>query len=477
MSIFIIMELKQGDSIYIKRFKSEDIDFYCYKHMNDLIGFPTRVFLVRNDIIYVTHPTLDVVPLEDNCVDYEVLEDIDLGYHRELKDKLQALKTMGVKRVPKKTIKNMFSKNINEQEEEFENKNQWLLDLINDLNNGEIDNDFLNNFVGGWNKFISVVNRKGLLHLIDPFSSAVSDYQNILLWSFVQNDPSFVWKIVDKYLSDVIKIGDKYYVDVDSGSDLAEFYKKDRDISEDTIANILDGEHDFDPFYDVTDDVYRDCYDELKPEKQLVVKQKIKEELISMGTIDVTYQTPDLFDEISKEQGNEGSLTLDEETINGILEDEECIRYLINQEMDDIRNELYSLYSSCYSSAWFDEAYDDVWEPLIGFVVDDNKPEEYQYKKQVWNKEGKREERTAWGRRYDATKCIYETVNDWLNYFKDSSDYNYETIEYYGSYLGILKQLCEYGDRDYLRTPSLPDYADSSLVDKCINDSFFDYFG
>jgi len=57
MSIFIIMELKTGDNIYIKRFKSEDIDFYCYKHMNDLVGFPTRVFLVRNDIIYVTHPT------------------------------------------------------------------------------------------------------------------------------------------------------------------------------------------------------------------------------------------------------------------------------------------------------------------------------------------------------------------------------------------------------------------------------------
>ena len=74
------------------------------------------------------------------------------------------------------------------------------------------------------------------------------------------------------------------------------------------------------------------------------------------------------------------------------------------------------------------------------FVVDDNKPEEYQYKKQVWNKEGKREEKTAWGRRYDATKCIYETVNDWLYSFKDSSDYSYETIEYYGSYLGILKQ-------------------------------------
>jgi len=476
MSIFIIMELKQGDSIYIKRFKSEDIDFYCYKHMNDLIGFPTRVFLIRNDIIYVTHPTLDVVPLSENCVDYEVLEDVDLGFHHGLKDKLQTLKNMGVKKVPKKTIKNMFSKSINEQEEEVEDKNQWLLDLINDLNNGEIDEDFINNFVGGWDRFISIVNKKGLLHLIDPFSDSVSEYQNTLFWSLKQSDPSFIWKIVDKYLSDVIKIGDKYYVDVDSGSELAQFYKEDRDISEKTIANILDGEQDWDPFYDVTDDVYRDCYDELKPEKQLVVKQKIKEELMSMGTIDVTYQTPELFSEISKEQGSEDTLQLNEETISRILEDDECVEYLINEEMDDIRGELYSLYSNCYSSAWYDEVYDDLWQPLIGFVIDNNKPDDYQYKKQVWNKEGKREEKTVWGRRYEATKCIYETVNDWLNYFKDSTGYNQETIEYYGSYLGVLKHLCDYGDRDYVRTPNLPDYADSRRVDECINYSFGDYF-
>ena len=40
------MSLKMGDIIYIKRFKSEDIDFYCYKHFTDLIGFPTQVLKI-----------------------------------------------------------------------------------------------------------------------------------------------------------------------------------------------------------------------------------------------------------------------------------------------------------------------------------------------------------------------------------------------------------------------------------------------
>ena len=82
------MSLKMGDTIYIKRFQSEDIDFYCYKHFKDLVGFPTKVFLIRNDTIYVTHPILDVVPLSENCVDYEILEDVDLGYHKDVKNQL-----------------------------------------------------------------------------------------------------------------------------------------------------------------------------------------------------------------------------------------------------------------------------------------------------------------------------------------------------------------------------------------------------
>jgi len=81
------MEVKMGDTIYIKGFKNENPEFYCLKHMKDLIGFPTRVFLIRNGEVYVTHPILDLVPFLEDCVDYEVIEDIDLGYHGDLKKK------------------------------------------------------------------------------------------------------------------------------------------------------------------------------------------------------------------------------------------------------------------------------------------------------------------------------------------------------------------------------------------------------
>ena len=110
------MELKMGDTIYIKGFKDEKPEFYCQKHMKDLIGFPTRVFLIRNGEVYVTHPILDAVPLSENCVDYEVLEDIDLGYHRELKSRLTDLKRMGLQDIPKNRVSKFFRR-LNESEE------------------------------------------------------------------------------------------------------------------------------------------------------------------------------------------------------------------------------------------------------------------------------------------------------------------------------------------------------------------------
>ena len=101
------MSLENGDVIYIHGFKEENPSFYCSQHFKDLIGLPTRVFLNMSDTIYVTHPILDVVPLYD-CVDYEVLTDVDVGYHHKLKDKLQMLKQFGVKSVPIDMVKKIF---------------------------------------------------------------------------------------------------------------------------------------------------------------------------------------------------------------------------------------------------------------------------------------------------------------------------------------------------------------------------------
>jgi len=165
------MSLENGDVIYIHGFKEENPSFYCSQHFKDLIGLPTRVFLNMSGTIYVTHPILDVVPLYD-CVDYEVLTDVDVGYHHKLKDKLQMLKQFGVKSVPIDMVKKIFKPKLKEQEEDkVSPREQSILNIIEQINNGELDEEFLNEFFGGLDRFLNLVDRKGLLHLIDPFAS------------------------------------------------------------------------------------------------------------------------------------------------------------------------------------------------------------------------------------------------------------------------------------------------------------------
>ena len=77
-------KLKEGDIIYIKSFLDDNPEFYCWKHLKDLVGMPTQVTFVNhnNGIIYITHPFYDKVPFNEGCVDYEVLNDYEKGEHK-----------------------------------------------------------------------------------------------------------------------------------------------------------------------------------------------------------------------------------------------------------------------------------------------------------------------------------------------------------------------------------------------------------
>ena len=470
------MGLEMGDVIYIKGFKNEEPEFYCQKHMKDLIGFPTRVFLVRNDTIYVTHPTLDVVPLSENCVDYEVLEDVNLGYHKDLKNMMDTLRKMGVKKIPRGSVTQIFKESV-EPEQEMKGRDKVIFDMIQQLNDNEIDLEFLEKYVGGLDSFISILKRKGWLHLLDPFANATQDIQNALLYSFYKNDKDFIWKIVDQYLTDITKVGDEYYYDADY-SDLGSLFNTGRnDISSDTISEILSGEYDPWNWGDYgSDDVYRDVYEELKPENKKIVKDKIISQLKSMTTLDVGSRVPDLIDEIDEEQGSNGKITLTDDVISRLMFDDECLSYLINQVLDEVSGELNSVYSGCFGDTLVGEWYDNLWSAIEGDVVDSRNGEDYSYQKPVWLKDGTRGTKTMYGRRFKVTKCLYRVVSTWLEDNKDKDGYSNNTIEYFGTYYGLVNDSMEYGGMDSLRVPRLDSYPDFRKMEECINYGVKDYF-
>jgi hypothetical protein len=376
----------------------------------------------------------------------------------------------------KNTLKETIIRVLREEEEQKPSKiDEKLMGIIEKLNDGELDIEFINKFMSGLDNFISLLQKRNLINLIDPFNSSFEDIQNSLFYAFYQNDKNFIWKLVDKYLSDVTKIGDEYYLDIEA-SDLAGFFKTYRsDISEDAIVSIISGEYEFNS-WDVTDDEYGDVYENLKPEHKNTVDDRVRSELGNYDKLSIKYRSPDLFEEIAEEQGTEGEINIDDSVINRLISDKESMKYLINEELDDVRRELYSLYSMCYQDALNDEWYNSIMSELEGYVIDDRKFDDYSYKKEAWDKDGKRITKTMYGRRYKATKCIYDIITEWLTDNKDNEGFSQSSLGYFGSLDGVLRDLINYGDKEELRVPRLDDYPDYRKVQECINDNFSSYF-
>jgi hypothetical protein len=471
------MDLQTGDYIIIRDYNKDN--FFSEKHFRKLLNKPTRVWDWGNKGIYVSHPDWDLVPLNDDVVYDKIIDSKDLPGHKEYKSKFgEFSKLTGRADVPdeKPLLKFLRKKNIKEEEEQKPSKiDEKLIGIVEKLNDGELDIEFINKFMGGLDTFISLLQKRNLLYLINPFNKSFEDIQNSLFYAFYQNDKSFIWKLVDQYISDVTKIGDEYYLDIDP-SDLAGLFKTSRsDISEKSIESIISGEHEFDS-WDVTDDEYNDVYQNLKPEHKNTVNDRVRSELGNYDKLSIEYRSPDLFEKIAEEQGTDGEINIDDSVINRLISDQESMRYLINQELDDVKRELYSLYSMCYQDALHDEWYNSIMSELEGYVIDDRKGEQYSYKKETWNMKGDRVTKTFYGNRYKATKCIYNIVTEWLDENKDKDGFSSNTIEYFGSLLGLLKDSVDYGYKEGLRVPTLDDYPDYRKIERCINDNFSSYF-
>jgi len=372
---------------------------------------------------------------------------------------------------PDLILRTLRRKGLRESEEKKSLTDKWI-ETIERINDGDekVISKIILHFKNLGN-FITTMNNLGLLNYFDPFSNDLSEYQNEIFYAFYKNDSSFIWKLIDKYLSDVTKIGDKFYIDTDYDnlSGLFDTYRSD--ISESTISEILSGEYEMNS-WDVTDDEYRDVYEELIPEKKQLVDNRIREELKEWGTIETGSE---LLEEIAEEQGRD-DVELTDEVINRLFDDEETMQFLINSKLPDIRSDLYSIYNGCYTSTLIDEWYESLWNELEGYAIDSVEGrEDYSYQKETWDKDGNRIKKTYYGVRYPVTKCLHDVAVEYLVANKNKT-YSDNTFEYHGSYMSILNTLASDGDRDWLRVPRLDDWPDSTKVSKCVNEYIGDYF-
>jgi hypothetical protein len=328
-------------------------------------------------------------------------------------------------------------------------------DLINMFNEG--DTDFLN-YMNGFDTFLKMVERRGLINELDFNMIYETEYENeFLIFLYNHNNDEF-WNIVSNYLSDLKIENGVPTIVVNEPGEFANLFCNNRDISTDTIEALLNGEYDSHSYgwssYDLTDDVYRDVIEELTKENLLYLKEYI---IKSLEGKQITPYT-ELLEDYAQQQGHPEYVIIDQSNIDQVVDNSETMNELMDNELDELKGELYSIYGSAYNSAYEEELYADVWNEL----------ETYFEKGQWTSKPHPYKENTSVDTYTAKAKDIDSIILDFLK--ENKGQYGaYGSLEYYGSLIGIIQEI---GDCLSFY-PS--DYPDSRLVDKNINMYFGDY--
>jgi len=323
------------------------------------------------------------------------------------------------------------------------------------FNNNDLD---VKKYFNDYATWFSILKRRGLMGEVNPKNTEGSEeWQNeYLLWLY-DNDKENYYKWIPSLLDDVIFENGQAYLEVSDRGDLAKLFCDGHryDFSKDTIENILSGDSDvWEHYYETTDNVYRDVIEELTPENDKRLGKYIVDTLNGQQ---ISAETDEL-QLISTEQGHPEYAVITMENVKTIIDDEETMKELLDNQLSDLKGELYSIHSSAYNSAYESEVWDEIWSELETYFEGHGEwvTRPHPYKKN--------------------TEIQYFKIPI-TNFEKDVNDYlfnakgwgNSGTLEYHGSYLEIMRE-----DRDCLSAQA-PDYPNSRRVDKNINEYFKDY--
>ena len=341
-----------------------------------------------------------------------------------------------------------------------------LQEYIDEFNNGELDN--LISIFSNMEQILTFFHKQKILHLIDPFDDELSDYQleilNYLL--NVLNDKEILEKCVAQ-LSDVIPKDGVYYLRVTDREDLSElFYNGGRDTTAKDVAKAVLGEDMWDSYGSTTDDVYRDVIEELTPENIEHLKKHLLD-VLTDWKIEIDDETPDLFRNHA-DADDKGVFYLTPDNVGDVIGDEESFMYLIdNDYLPDFLGNLSNVHSNAYNSAYETETYNMVMGELETFFDMDS---------------AKWESVALYNNPEKLTEFYYikfnpnEVSNSIKKYVSERNLWGYGDFkfDYVGNWLGVITTLMEEGDESYLDF-RIPDYPDSRLVDKYINELLLDY--
>jgi hypothetical protein len=338
-----------------------------------------------------------------------------------------------------------------------------LQEYIDEFNSGDFET--LMGIFGSVEQILTFFHKQKVLEYVDPFDGDLDDYQlEILNFLFNNLNDKSTMKYVISQLSDVEIKEDGYYLRITDKEDLAElFYDGGRNLTARQYVKAIFGEDNWEHYSDTTDDIYRDVIEELNPENIERLKQYMLD-VLTNWKIEVDDDSPDLFNNYSED----GIFYLTPENVGDVIGDEESFMYLLdNDYLPDVTGDLYSIHSNAYNNAYETEIYNDAMSELETF---------FDVKSGKWD---------SIPSSYNPDKLIEtyvikfnpnEVVNSIKKYASNTNNWGYyeNNLDYIGSWLNMMNTLMDNGEEPWLDF-RMPDYPDSGLVDKYINEIFPDY--
>ena len=338
-----------------------------------------------------------------------------------------------------------------------------LQEYIDEFNSGEFED--LLGFFGSMEQILKFFHKQNLLQYIDPFDDNLSDYQLEILDYLlnVLNDRETL-KYCIAQLDDIESKDDGYYLRITDKEDLAELFDNSgRNLTARDYVKAIFGEDNWEHYSNTTDDVYRDVIEELNPENIERLKQHMLD-VLTNWKIEVDDDSPDLFNNYSEE----GIFYVTPENVGDVIGDEESFRYLLdNDYLPDVTGDLYSIHSNAYNNAYESEIYNDVMSELETF---------FDVKSGKWDSRPTSNNPDKLIETYIIKFNPGEVVNSIKKFVADTSNWGYyaNNLDYVTSWLNMMNTFMDNGDEPWLDF-RMPDYPDSGLIDKYINEIFPDY--
>jgi hypothetical protein len=340
-----------------------------------------------------------------------------------------------------------------------------LKKIISNINDDAWDEygQFFNNDI---ELFLNIVDRYGLLELIDPMSNSFNDHENKILFKLIELNPKKYYDYICKTIinNDIeFRDGKYYYVVGNDITDLSSFFKSSyrRNVSSSSIADsVLNGDF-WEPYNNTTDDVYRDVIEELTTDNMIEFINKVSSELVGESIPVETDFLEELCEEYESCDGEQIQISAD--MISKLVSDSNTMKWLLKNYLPEINNELYNIHWNAYNNTYSNEVYELVWNELDTFFV--GKPEWKSRK----NNEGKE---IYWSELQirDLEEDVYKFLIE--NYESTSSD---DTLSYLGGYRQMILSGMGSGIWDELDF-NVPDYPNYRDIDKNINSYFKDNF-